>query len=64
MPLVNNLVRHFTGKTVTDLQREHLAQAARRIRLGIRGVQVRAFFADVVHEGEDSRVRFDEVPVR
>jgi len=64
MPLVNNLVRHFTGKTVTDLQREHLAQAARRIRLGIRGVQVRTFFAEVVREGEDSRVRFDEVAVR
>ena len=61
-PLVNDVVRRLTGKTVHDLQRQHLAQAARRIHLGRRGVQVRAFFADV--EGDPPRVRFSEVPAR
>jgi carbonic anhydrase len=63
VPLLNNLVQRYTGKAIQDLQREHLAQAARRLKLGLRGVRVRAFFADVVREGEQSRVRFTEVPV-
>ena len=64
VPLVTNIIKRYTGKTIHDLQREHLAQAAHRIRLGLRGVRVRAFFADVVSEENSSRVRFDEVPVR
>ena len=61
--LLTNLVQRYSGKAIHDLQRDHLAQAARRLRLGLRGVQVRAFFADVVGEGDRSRVRFTEVSV-
>jgi carbonic anhydrase len=59
--LISTVIKQFTGKTIHDLQCEHLAQAARRLRLGLRGVQVRAFFANVVTEGNESRVRFEEV---
>jgi carbonic anhydrase len=59
--LINTVIKQFTGKTIHDLQREHLAQAARRLHLGLRGVRVRAFFADVVTDGNESRVRFEEV---
>jgi carbonic anhydrase len=61
IPLIAAAVKRLSGKSVHDLQRDHLAQAARRIHLGIRGVRVRAFFADVVGEGDRQRVRFVEV---
>ncbi|MBI2149171.1 MAG: hypothetical protein HYU27_01015 [Acidobacteria bacterium] len=64
VPLVANIVKRFTGKSLHDLQREHLAQAAHRLHMGMRGVKVRPFFADVVGEGEGRRVRFVEVPVK
>jgi len=55
------VIKQFTGKTVHDLQCEHLSQAARRLHLGLRGVRVRTFFANVVAEGNESRVRFEEI---
>ncbi len=61
MSLVASALKRLTGKTVQDLQREHLLQAAHRIRIGIRGVNVRAFYASVVVENEVKRVRFTEV---
>ena len=63
MSLVASALKRFTGKSVKDLQHDHLAQAARRLRLGVRGVHVRAFMASVVDEGEEKRVRFEENPV-
>src|SRR5262245_30490813 len=62
VPLLNNLIQRYTGKTIHDLQREHLMQAARRLRLGLRGVRVRAFFADVASAENQQLVRFTEVP--
>lgn len=59
--LINTVIKQFTGKTVHELQCEHLAQAARRLHLGMRGVRVRAFFASVTTENGEQRVRFDEV---
>ena len=64
MPLVSDVVRRFAGKSIKDLQQEHLAQAAHRIRIGLRQVQVRCFFAEVVGEKERQSVRFIEIPVR
>ena len=61
MALVASAVKRLTGKTVSDLQREHLAQAAHRIKLGIRGVRVRAFYAAVATENDVKRVKFNEV---
>jgi carbonic anhydrase len=61
VPLLNTLIKRYTGKTIHDLQCDHLAQAARRLRLGLRGVRVRAFFADVVNDTGQQRVRFVEV---
>lgn len=62
--LVNIAVKRVTGESVEGLQHEHLANAARRIKLAIRGANVRAFFAGVVEEGDNARVRFEEIPVR
>ena len=62
--LVSTLVKKYTGRTVTQVQREHLVQAAHRMHLGLRGVRVRAFYASVVSEGSRSSVRFEELPVR
>jgi len=59
--LISDLIKRYTGQSVHDMQREHLLQAARRLRLGVRGVRVRAFFADVVTENGQARVRFDEL---
>jgi hypothetical protein len=64
VPLIATMVKRLTGKSVQDIQRDHLGQAARRIRTGIRDVNVRAFFADVVGEGSERRVRFVEIPPR
>ena len=64
IPLLSDLVKRFSGKSLHDLQHEHLAQAAHRINLGIRGVRTRAFFAEVVGERDRRRVRFVEVPGR
>jgi carbonic anhydrase len=61
IPLIAAAVRRLSGKSLHDLQQEHLAQAARRIHLGIRGVRVRAFFADVAREGAQQRVQFIEL---
>jgi hypothetical protein len=62
VPLIDTMVKRLTGKSVLDLQREHLGQAARRIKTGIRDVNVRTFFADVVGDGAERRVRFVEIP--
>jgi carbonic anhydrase len=64
IPLVSAAIKSYTGKTVDQLQREHLVQAAHRMHLGLRGVRVRAFYASVVTEGAESSVRFEELPVR
>lgn len=62
VPLVTTMLKRVTGKTVSDIQREHLAQAGRRITLGLRGgVRVRSFYAEVQGPAEDRRVRFVEV---
>lgn len=62
--LVNIAVRHVTGNSVEELQHEHLSQAARRIKLAVRGADVRAFFAGITGAGEKARVEFKEVPVK
>ena len=64
VPLLNTVIKQYTGKTIPDLQREHLSQTAHRLRIGLRGVRVRAFFADVVSENNEPRVRFTELPVK
>ena len=62
--LVNVVLKRITGGSVEELQHTHLAQAARRIKQTSRDVTVRAFFAAVVGEGPNSRVRFEEIPVK
>ena len=52
--------RRLTGRSIYDLQREHLAKAARQIARATH-MPVRAFFADVVDEADGKRVRFTEV---
>ncbi len=62
--LVNVVIKRVTGNSVEKLQHEHLSQAARRIKLAVRGADVRAYFAGVSGEGEKARVEFEEVPVK
>ena len=59
-PLIGTALK-FYGKTVVELQHSHLAQAAKRMRHVLRGVTVRAFFADVISEGGVKKVKFEEV---
>jgi carbonic anhydrase len=58
--LVDAAVKELTGKDVAQLQHEHLAKAARRIKLAIPSASVRAFFARV----DGDMVVFDEIPVK
>jgi carbonic anhydrase len=62
--LVNLAIKRLTGESVEGLQHEHLASAARRIKLSVRDANVRAFFAAVSGEGDGARVRFEEIPVK
>ena len=64
IPLVTSVVHRVTGKSVEELQRDHLRQAARRLHIAMRQVRVRSFLADVVTEEGEQRVRFTEIPVR
>jgi hypothetical protein len=59
--LIDTVVRKATGESVRDMQIEHLRKACRRLQLGLRGMTVRAFFADVVEEGPSPHVSFREV---
>ncbi len=63
-PLMGGIVKQLTGKTVAQVQQEHIASAARRIKMAIPGTRVRSFFADVVTEGDIKRVKYEEIPVR
>jgi carbonic anhydrase len=60
VPLLSFAARRLTGRSVHDLQREHLAKVARQIARST-GMPVRAFFADVVDGADGKRVRFTEV---
>jgi hypothetical protein len=62
--LVDTAVERLVGRSVVDLQRKHLADAARRIKLSVRNAGVRAFFAGITGEGDKARVTFLEVPVK
>jgi carbonic anhydrase len=64
IPLLSDLIKRYTKKPIHEIQRDHLADAARRLQLSVRGVRVRAFFADVMQEGPQSHVRFTEVRTR
>lgn len=62
--LVNVMVKSVTGQTIENLQHEHLAQAARRIKIASRDANVRAFFAGITGNGDAARVSFEEIPVK
>jgi carbonic anhydrase len=64
VPLLAAAMKRWTGRSVADVQRGHLADAGRRISGAVRGVRVRAFYAAVVEEAGQRRVRFDEIPLR
>lgn len=60
--LLNFATRRFSGKSIRDIQIDHLRKAGRRLQTTLRGIRVRAFFADVV--GADSgeqHVNFKEI---
>ena len=59
--LVNRVARKFTGKTVKEIQTMHLKEAVRSLRPTLRGITVRAFYADVIQEGDIEKVNFKEV---
>ena len=58
--LVDAAVKSLTGRDVVQLQHEHLAKAARRIKLAIPSATVRAFYART----EGDMVVFEEIPVK
>lgn len=55
-------VRKVTGGSIRDTQISHLRKAARRLQLGLRGMTVRAFFADV-SDTPSPQVTFQEVDI-
>lgn len=60
--LLDFAIRRLSGKPIRDIQIEHLQKAARRLRHFLRGVTVRAFFADVVGGQESQQhVNFKEI---
>jgi len=61
--LIDTTLRKFSGKSVRDIQFEHLQKAARRLQLALRGINVRTFYADVVESGSESHVNFKEIPL-
>jgi carbonic anhydrase len=59
---LDTAVRKVTGGSIRDTQIAHLRKAARRLQLGLRGMTVRAFFADV-SDTADPRVTFKEIDI-
>lgn len=57
--LLSNLVKRGTGKDIRGMQMQHLANAAKRLRVALPGVRVRAYFAEVLED--QGKVRFKEI---
>lgn len=62
-PLVESVLKHVVKKTVPELQQEHLAQAAKRLKLALGTTPVRAFYASVIEDLGIKKVQFTEVTV-
>lgn len=60
---LDTTLRKVSGKSVRDLQIDHLRKAARRLQLSLRGTTVRTFFADLDETGAEPRVTFKEIPL-
>jgi carbonic anhydrase len=60
VPFVGKISRRLSGKSIEEIQQEHLAKAARKLEVAIGGVGVRTFYASIEGEGE-RRVVFSEV---
>lgn len=60
--LVGDLTRRLSGKSLTEVQQEHLIKAARDVqsRLG-RDIKVRAFFASIDNSSNSARVHFHPI---
>ena len=63
--LIGKLARRLAGKPMEEIQKEHVAKAARALSRSFRKVKVRAFFADIVAgENGSKHVRYSEVPLK
>src|SRR3989338_10854746 len=63
-PIIDRALKFLTrGKSVHDLQLEHLLKAARQIKLASRNASVKVFFAEIVGDGEQ-HIKFSEVPMK
>ena len=60
---LDTAVRRVTGGSIRDTQITHLRKAARRLQLGLRGMSVRAFFADVSDGHAEARITFKEIDI-
>lgn len=60
--LVGDLTRRLSGKSLIEVQQEHLIKAARDVqsRLG-RDIKVRAFFASIDNSSNSARVHFHPI---
>ena len=63
--LIGKITRRLSGRSIEEIQQEHLAKSAKALSRSFRDVRVRAFFADLV-EGESGAktVVFREVRFR
>lgn len=56
--LVDTLSRNLRGKSVREIQCDHVLKSVGRLRSAFRDIRVRAFYADVDRNGSDCRVTF------
>lgn len=60
-PLVESVVKHLLKKDASELQQDHLGQAAKRLKLALNGTPVRAFYAGVREDLGVQKVAYSEV---
>lgn len=59
--LVDTLARRFRGKSVREIQCEHITRSAARLQASLHGARVRTYYADVVESPGGKAVKFNAI---
>jgi carbonic anhydrase len=59
--LVDMAARHLRGKSIRDIQLDHVMRSTKRLQAALRRSSVRAFYADVEKNGSAQKVTFKPI---